>query len=713
MKNYSKIFICILIILLIQTNLLLSLNSDGFFKKYGINYIGYNYNSNWIRFPSPESIPYLLPLYKDMVKNPYNIYEFSELVRVITSTYANYDYYLKNKNSIYKLFFYLSIDKTIKGFRGYNLPAYDLSKYSQPLLEGIKRIYKAKNRNFEFYSMDKIADYPRLDMDILKKSKRMNIEVKRLIGELLFYIADAYKWYELGLKDVDLRDLEKVFEIKDFVDTQFDAMEYYDFVDRIMKNIDIHSYYYSFIRILSGIDLVSNKLHELRKKKSINWRVQNFDFNTPLGKIIIRGSDDDLIQVSNALLVIDLGGNDRYKGNPGGNNGLNYPFGILIDLQGNDKYNETLERESMGSGVCGLGVLVDMKGNDNYRADNRAQGCGIFGVGILADLDGSDSYILKSMGQGAGFFGTGMLIDYNGRDLYRIYSNGQGMGASNGIGILIDSNGKDYYYAEPDAKITGRGDYHSDKRISYSYAQGCGVGRRGDISDGHSWAGGLGMLVDLGGDDNYRSGNWATSSSYWFGIGILLDYSGNDIYRTNTFSLCSGAHFSINSLIDYSGNDRYISEKDSKLNLCFSHDFTISFFADLSGNDYYLLRDMGLAYSISMGQSFFFDLKGDDKYNVYNLNVLGKLREEKPPFGLSDFYKNFSHQISFFFDGNGKDSYKIFKRNKLINLKDFKNNIELKNNFIEWLEGSLKGIFVDTDIDLKNLFKKVKISGTN
>ncbi len=709
----KKNIVFFLLILFVFVGLLLSNWIDDVLKRYEVNNYGYNYNSNWIRFPAPDSIPYLLPFFNYLYKNPSMIYDFTNLIKEITKSFADKDYFYKNKDSVYKLFFYLSIDKTIKGFRDYQLPEYDINAFKAPFLEGIKRIFESKSRNFRFYSMNKIADYPRYDEIIKKGSKKLNPEVKKVVSELLFAISDAYKWYVLGLKNVDYKNLERVFEIKDFVDTQFDAMEYYDFVDSIMKTIDIYSYYYSFLKLIYSVDRVSNKLYELRKKKSINWKNQNFDFDTPLGKIIIRGSEDDVVMVSNALLVIDFGGNDRYYGNPGGNNGINLPFGILIDVGGNDKYNETLDKQSLGSGVCGLGILVDMEGNDNYRADHRGEGCGILGVGILADVGGSDSYILKTMGQGAGFFGTGMLIDYSGRDLYRIYANGQGMGASNGVGILIDSSGKDYYYAEPDANITGRGDYHSGNKVSYSYAQGCGVGRRGDVSDGHSWAGGLGMLIDLNGNDNYRSGNWATSSSYWFGVGILLDGEGNDVYKTNTFSLCSGAHFSINSFIDYNGNDKYITNKDSRLNLSFSHDYTISLFVDFSGNDYYLLRDMGFGYSISMGQSFFFDLKGDDRYNVYTDNAFGKNKVDKRPFDLNSYYKIFSNQIAFFFDGNGNDHYKIFKENRLMDVKSLRNNFKLKNNLIEWEKGSVKGIYIDTKFDLNNLYDELDMSVSN
>ena len=65
--------------------------------------------------------------------------------------------------------------------------------------------------------------------------------------------------------------------------------------------------------------------------------------------------------------------------------------------------------------------------------------------------------------------------------------------------------------------------------VPNSNAQGAGMGRRGDISDGHAWAGGLGALIDLSGNDEYVSGNWAAGVGYWFGTGVLYDGEGREV----------------------------------------------------------------------------------------------------------------------------------------------------------------------------------------
>ena len=76
------------------------------------------------------------------------------------------------------------------------------------------------------------------------------------------------------------------------------------------------------------------------------------------------------------------------------------------------------------------------------------------------------------------------------------------------------------------------------------------MGRRGDGSDGHAWAGGVGALLDGDGNDVYTAGNWSMGTGYWFGIGMLHDRAGDDEYHSAVYSQASGAHFCIGTLID-------------------------------------------------------------------------------------------------------------------------------------------------------------------
>ena len=185
-------------------------------------------------------------------------------------------------------------------------------------------------------------------------------------------------------------------------------------------------------------------------------------------------------------------------------------------------------------------------------------GAALLGMGVLVDEGGDDTYSVRNVGEGAALFGAGLLLDAAGNDRYDLLEgDGQGFGGPGGIGILADRSGDDVYVAEPlpEKAGTSRADYHSDQKIVGSNAQGAGMGRRGDVSDGHAWAGGLGALLDVDGNDTYSAGNFSQGVGYWFGTGILYDGGGDDTYDSVYFSHASGAHFAVGIVDDEGGND--------------------------------------------------------------------------------------------------------------------------------------------------------------
>ena len=147
-------------------------------------------------------------------------------------------------------------------------------------------------------------------------------------------------------------------------------------------------------------------------------------------------------------------------------------------------------------------------------------------------------------------------------------------------------------------------------------AQGAGFGRRGDLTDGHSWAGGLGVLADLQGDDHYQAGNFAQGLGYWFGTGLLLDAAGDDLYQTVYFSQGAGAHYGLGLLYDAAGNDRHLLQREAGASLGYGWDFALGLLVDSGGDDLYRARttSLGAAHRSSLG--LFLELAGDDRYEV-------------------------------------------------------------------------------------------------
>jgi hypothetical protein len=272
-------------------------------------------------------------------------------------------------------------------------------------------------------------------------------------------------------------------------------------------------------------------------------------------------------------------------------------------------------------------VVIDNNGNDRYRVKSNAQGCGIFGIGILSDSTGNDS-------------------------LY-CWTNAQGYGYTKGCGLCINYSGDDVYIAE-DSILFSPGQQTKDHNSSL--AQGAGFGKRADYVDGHSWAGGVGILCDISGNDKYSAGLFAQGCGYWFAIGMLLDGNGDDIYHSVWYTLGSAAHFAIGYVDDFAGNDHYTATMNMSIGS--GHDFSIGYFNERGGNDIYDAPGLSLGGGNFQGIGIFHDWGGDDIYNTTGGFNLGGAR------GLLQGPRAYLNTFGVFVDGGGRDTYNgIVKQN--------------------------------------------------
>lgn len=382
----------------------------------------------------------------------------------------------------------------------------------------------------------------------------------------------------------------------------------------------------------------------------------NFRYPTPLGEIIINGSEDDIYpDTLTPFLLIDLGGNDTYY-TGGANLNINNPISILIDCAGNDHYiSQTKNRPSFGGAILGYSFLIDLEGNDVYDSKNITQGAGVFGVGLLYDESGDDTLKSYTAAQGAGLFGLGVCINRKGNDYYMTYQQGQGYGFVKGCGLLVDNEGNDTYIANDSDIVFPSA---QSKEHNSSLAQGMGFGKRADFTDGHSLAGGVGILADGSGDDQYSCGVFGQGCSYWYGVGILADSTGNDEYNGIWYVQGSGAHFGVGILYEASGDDHY----QATINMAqgAGHDFTVGFLVDGSGNDTYDAPNLSLGVGNANGIGIFWDKLGDDIYNVSAGMTLGRANIDGPRGGLRDKMLC----LGLFIDTGGKDKYsKPFAQN--------------------------------------------------
>ena len=171
------------------------------------------------------------------------------------------------------------------------------------------------------------------------------------------------------------------------------------------------------------------------------------------------------------------------------------------------------------------------------------QGAGCLGIGILADFGGDDIYTSNWCSQGGAFLGIGLLYDHAGNDHYIADVYAQGFGYAKGFGMLLERAGNDSYRAG--WKID---DSRYPNRAHLSMSQGFGFGMR-PWSTGVGTDGGIGVLSDRQGDDDYNSDLFSQGGSYWYGLGILHDWQGADRYSAGQYSQGSGIHLSCAALL--------------------------------------------------------------------------------------------------------------------------------------------------------------------
>lgn len=329
---------------------------------------------------------------------------------------------------------------------------------------------------------------------------------------------------------------------------------------------------------------------------------------TPAGLILI-GDKGPNVYGMDASLIIDLGGDDVYMNNAGAPvygirersvSGIRYPSGVVIDLEGNDRYLSP-KFASLASGFFGLGLILDMAGNDFYHGDLLSMGASFFGMGCLMDMAGNDTYVCQEGGQGCAFFGGALLFDGAGDDLYQGAKYVQGVGGPLGLGQLHDLKGRDHYHAG-----WKHGSSYGTRDIYQACSQGVGWGFRGHA------AGGIGILHDFDGNDIYEAGNFAQGTGYFFGVGVLRDDAGHDVYRGSRYCQGSAAHRAVGAFLDLKGNDVYSGRIAANQGAAW--DLSVACFIDDAGNDCYTAGDLSLGAGAQNAVGLFYDGEGNDRY---------------------------------------------------------------------------------------------------
>ena len=353
------------------------------------------------------------------------------------------------------------------------------------------------------------------------------------------------------------------------------------------------------------------------------------------GYIVIGGLGPNRYDMNRLYAVIDTGGDDIYRWS----DGVPLQSQVVIDLAGSDRYEAS--RGGPGAGWLGVSVLIDAAGDDHYESALGGCGAGVLGFGFLFDDDGADTYRCAAWSVGAGLYGSGVLIDSgDATDVYLSESFSQGVGGPRGFGVLVDGGGANLYRADgpvPSAYGTP-GSY-------MAFSQGVGVGIRPYDT------GGVGVLLDFGGDDRYQGGEFSQGGGYFWGVGLLYDEAGNDIYFGNRYAQGFAAHQAFGMLADIAGDDIYWSMTAAGQGAAWDQSIALLFDGD--GNDVYRGQYLSQGAAAQQSRAVLHDSSGDDTYWSLSRVAQGAAGDNAYHFRIDDPV----YSLGVLLDEGGADQY--------------------------------------------------------
>ncbi|MCA8944459.1 MAG: hypothetical protein KDB80_17995, partial [Planctomycetes bacterium] len=267
-----------------------------------------------------------------------------------------------------------------------------------------------------------------------------------------------------------------------------------------------------------------------------------YDRETTFGRMVVGGPGPNEYECSQVDVIVDLGGDDIYRG-PAGGAGEMRQLAVTIDLAGNDRYEAI--NDGLGSATFGIGLCLDFEGDDVYRGGDRCLGFGAAGVGMMIDLAGKDDYEIGTLGGGAALAGLGICMDVDGSDKFVAAAEAFGCALPGGVGFYFDAAGDD------ERTLGGHPNEIFGESITTSFGFGAGLGIHGQLP------GGVGVCVDLAGNDRWIARGLACGVGLDGGCGIIRDGGGDDVYEVGRGSLGVAIGPAVGVASDAAGDDKF------------------------------------------------------------------------------------------------------------------------------------------------------------
>jgi hypothetical protein len=167
-------------------------------------------------------------------------------------------------------------------------------------------------------------------------------------------------------------------------------------------------------------------------------------------------------------------------------------------------------------------------------------------------------------------------------------------------------------------------------------------------------SGGLGVLRDAAGADDYTCAIFGQATGYWWGTGVLSDGGGNDHYDGQWYVQSGSAHFALSALLEEDGDDIYNMEaRRQNVTNGGGHDFSLAVFVDRDGDDRYLAPGLSFGAGNAAGTGIFGDAAGVDSYDATRDLCLGNASIETP----GDALRQMARTVGIFLEADGVDSF--------------------------------------------------------
>lgn len=175
------------------------------------------------------------------------------------------------------------------------------------------------------------------------------------------------------------------------------------------------------------------------------------------------------------------------------------------------------------------------------------------------------------------------------------------------------------------------------------------------MGDRRSLAGGVGILVDGDGDDDYWGPVYVQGCAYWWALGVFEERGGNDSYRCWEYSQGSAPHMAIGCMVDLSGDDIYntMDIQDQYRYAGHARDGSIGIFVDGDGDDEHLLQRLSGGSGDLNSIGFFWDRYGMDTYYASHPQSFGAATSR----GFDGTFRDEMNNIGVFMDTWGFDDY--------------------------------------------------------